>query len=66
VTECENSVSQCKECVSELSSSSERERARRAHQNIYRLKEILKLLNTLEERLCREGTEQRTKLLKIL
>jgi hypothetical protein len=52
-------VSQCKECVSELSLSSERERARRAHQNIYRLKGgSSRLLNTLEERLCRGGTKR--------
>jgi hypothetical protein len=49
-------VSQCKECTSEFCVEFRKERARRAHQRNHKLKgEASRLLNTLEEGLCREG-----------
>jgi hypothetical protein len=47
-------VSQCKECTSEFCVEFRKEHARREHQRNHKLKgEASRLLNTLEERLCR-------------
>jgi hypothetical protein len=51
----ENSMSQRKECISELCFEFRGERARRAHQNIHNSGGASRLLNTLEEELCREA-----------
>jgi hypothetical protein len=62
----EDSVSQRKECVSESRIEFREERVRRAHQKNSQTQGASELLNTLEGRMCREGTEQQTELLNIL
>jgi hypothetical protein len=53
-------VSQCKECTSEFCVEFRKNVPRRAHQKSYKLKRgASRLLNTLEEKLCRESIERK-------